>query len=126
MSDLAEHARRELETIGEDPDWIESVVKMVEIFSTYGHSGGSSIIAIEQLRELLQGHNISPLTNDPEEWFHHGSDSIGYVHREEFWQNKRNGEAFSQDGGKTYYLLSDGASAINPHPLYVAREARKK
>ncbi len=33
--------------------------------------------------------------------------------RMDIWQNRRNGEAFSMDGGKTYYLISDRTKNMN-------------
>lgn len=119
MSNLVEHAKRELKAINEDPKDVEGYLKVIQAFADMGHSGGSAMVAIPIINELLQFHNLSPLTDDPEEWYFHGEDvwgSEGGV-----WQNKRNGEAFSHDGGKTYYLLSDGAHNYNRQPLHVSR-----
>ncbi|PZG12961.1 hypothetical protein C1I95_24780 [Micromonospora craterilacus] len=102
---LVEHARRELTQCGqyaEDPAYAQSIIAAVAAFASYGHSGGSAGIAIHQLTTLLQLGNLSPLTDDPDEW-HNVTDKAG----EELWQNRRNSEAFSTDGGKTYYLLSE-------------------
>ena len=108
MSNLVNHAKRELATINEDPETTKSIVKMVEIFADMGHSGGSASVAIAMLTELLEFRNLSPLTDNPDEWFFHGEDMWGAPGG--IWQNKRNGEAFSPDGGKTYYLISEGGS----------------
>ena len=105
MSNLVNHARRELELIGEDPEWIEGYLKVIQAFADMGHSGGSASVAIPTITKLLQFKNLSPLTNDPNEW-NKVSDKI-YGEVEEFWQNRRCSEAFSEDGGKTYYLLSE-------------------
>ena len=53
MSSLVEHAKRELELCGqtaEDPAYAASIVAAVEAFASYGHSGGSASVAIEQRR----------------------------------------------------------------------------
>lgn len=108
MSNLVDHARRELELINEEPDTIEGYLKVVQAFADMGHSGGSASVAIPVIHELLQFKNLRPLTDDPVEWHHHGEDVWGAPGG--IWQNKRNGEAFSKDGGKTYYLVSDGSN----------------
>lgn len=116
MSELVEHARRELELCGqtaEDPAYAESIIRAVEAFATFGHSGGSAMIAIEQLNALLRFKNLSSLTDNPAEWIDR-SDMSG----EPMWQSRRNSEAFSSDGGNTFWLLSEGASSARRHPLH--------
>lgn len=111
-SNLVKHARSELALIGQsesDPEFTESIIKAVEGFSFYDHSGGSAGTAIEMLNTLLQFRNLSPLTNNSNEWIQH---------RKDCWQNRRNGEAFSTDGGKTYYLLSDGSTQNDQVKIY--------
>lgn len=100
---LAEHARRELELCGqyaEDPAYSESIIKAVEAFASYGHSGSSAMVAREQLHALLGFKPLSPLTSDPAEWFDHGECSGTPL-----WQNRRDSAVFSTDGGKTWYTL---------------------
>lgn len=110
-SNLVAHARRELNLIHEDPDVIEWYLDVVRAFTAYGHSGGSAMATIPVINELLQYNALSPLTDDPAEWHHHGPEmfSDGGV-----WQNKRDSRAFSEDGGKTYYLVSEGAHHGKP------------
>jgi hypothetical protein len=117
---LVEHARRELELCGqtaEDPAYAESIVRAVEAFASFGHSGGSAMMAIGQLHALLQFKNLSPLTDDPAEWADRSE-----VSGEPCWQNRRNCEAFSVDGGQTYWLLSEGASLDHPTPVHESRK----
>ena len=109
-----DHARHELIAIGEDPETIEGYLNVIQAFADMGHSGGSASVAIPVINELLQYKNLSPLTDDPEEWMHIAEEIGG----ENCWQSRRRPEAFSQDGGKTYYLLSEGANANNPAPLH--------
>ena len=104
MSNLVDHARRELELIGEEQETIDWFCRVIEEFSSYGHSGGSVSICIPMLQELLWFKNLTPLTDNPDEWL----DVTGYnPDGPHMWQNRRNSEAFSDDGGKTYYLLSE-------------------
>lgn len=110
-SNLIKHARREMELIGEDPDVVEWMLRTVAEFASYGHSGGSAGILIFALHDLLQVKNLTPLTDDPKEWIHHGEDVWP---PDGIWQNSRNPEAFSRDEGKTYYLLSEGVKDGEP------------
>lgn len=104
MSNLVNHARRELELLGEEPETIDGYVNVVQAFADMGHSGGSASVAIPTLQRLLQFENLKPLTNTPDEWEHIADDVAG---QSDLWQNRRNGQAFSNDGGKTYTLLSE-------------------
>ena len=115
MSNLVEHARTELALIGEETQTVEGYLKVIQAFADMGHSGGSAMVAIPVINELLQFHNLSALTNDPDEWIN-VSEQSGH----EMWQSRRRSEAFSDDGGKTYWLLSEGGNAGNRTPLHVA------
>lgn len=105
MSNLVNHARRELQLVGEDEVTIEGYLGVIQAFADMGHSGGSASVAIPVITELLQFKNLTPLTDDPEEWMHVAEEMWG--EKDGVYQNRRNGEAFSYDKGKTYYLLSD-------------------
>lgn len=110
-SNLIAHAIRELELSGEDPAFAQSLISAVACFASYpGHSGGSSDIGKWILGKLLNFENLSPLTDNPEEW-EDRSDMSGYP----FWQNKRNSKAFSRDGGKTYRLLNSDVDVVSLH-----------
>ena len=104
-SNLVTHARRELEMIGEEPETIEWYLRVVKEFASYGHSGGSASVAVPTLQALLSFKNLSPLTRNPDEWMFISEDLWGDTNG--IWQNIRNSEAFSNDGGFTYYLLSE-------------------
>lgn len=104
MSNLVDHFRRELELIDEEPEIIKMYLKVARAFVSFGHSGGSASVAIPTINELLQFKNLSPLTDDPNEWVEHDESVAGSEWK---WQSKRNFEAFSKNGGKTYYLLSE-------------------
>ena len=122
-SNLVRHAKRELELIGEEPETIEGLLKVIQAFADMGHSGGSASVCIPWINTLLQFKNIKPLTNDPTEWMHHGPAVWG--EEAGIWQNIRNSEAFSNDGGKTYYLLSEGGSNINRRPIHKSYPAQE-
>lgn len=118
MSNLIDHAKRELALSGVDEDIYgdmtsKAVIELLGVFSKQNHSGMSGSLVLALFTQLAQFKNLTPLTDDPEEWHDHSS--IGY---EPTFQNKRNSEAFSNDGGKTYYLLSEctgsGEDRIKP------------
>lgn len=95
---LVEHAKRELALLDNDERFNNCIIKAVEAFLEYGHSGSSASYGIDVLHTLLQYKPLSTLTDDPKEWIEVGSG---------VWQSVRHSEAFSKDGGVTYYLLSD-------------------
>jgi hypothetical protein len=102
---LVEHAIYELTALGqfeEDPAFSQSLVAAIAAFASYGHSGGSAFAAIEMLHELLQFHALTPLTDNPEEWV-----DVTEMSGSPMWQNRRQSDAFSYDGGKTYYTLDE-------------------
>jgi hypothetical protein len=119
---LVEHARRELQLIGEEPDVTEWYCRVITEFASAGHSGGSAAVAIPVLHELLQFHPLTPLTADPAEWINQSKPS-GYP----LWQNRRDSRAFSADGGKTYWLLHEreAAGSAETTPLHHSEPARK-
>ena len=117
MSNLVEHARTELALIGEETQTVEGYLKVIQAFADMGHSGGSASVAIPVINELLQFRNLKGLTADPAEWVD-VSEQSGYA----MWQSRRNSEAFSEDGGKTYWLLSEGGIEGRRGPLHTTTE----
>jgi hypothetical protein len=116
-SNLVAHARRELRIIGEDTDTIRGICRVVQAFADMGHSGGSAHFTALYLDKLLRYQPLSELTDDPGEWIDRHADGTTPL---PLWQSKRNSEAFSTDGGKTYYLLSEQEAAgdIATTPLH--------
>lgn len=108
-SNLCRHARHELTLSGVEPDEIDWYCEVIRAFTEYGHSGGSASVMIPILNDLLQFKNINELTDDPDEWMEVTDGT---------WQSRRNSEAFSNDGGKTYYLLSEGGNIFHREPLH--------
>lgn len=104
MSRLIEHAEYELKKAGlfdNDADYMgalaKDVMQIVEVFAKQGHSGASAAHVAGILDLLLRFKPLSPITNNPEEWGLISQDS-----EPKMWQNKRDGEQFSMDGGKTW------------------------
>lgn len=117
-SNLVVYARRELELIGEDEDVIEWYLTVIQAFSDHGHSGESAFVTTNVIHDLLRYKPLSSLTNDPDEWQFITEDVWGIA--DGVWQSRRDGEAFSNDGGKTYYLLSEGGNDKNREPLHTS------
>jgi hypothetical protein len=82
----------------------ESVMKLVKAFSGEGHSGYSAHLAASIFARLSDWKPLTPLTDAPDEWNHIEEAMAG---RPDCWQNARRPDAFSNDGGKTYYLLDE-------------------
>lgn len=118
MSNLVDHARRELELIGEEEVVINDLVRMVEIFASMGHSGASADAARGLLCRLLAFEPLTELTDDPHEWYQHGPEM--WDGESPVWQNIRNSQAFSHDGGKTHWLLDerDAAGSLETTPKH--------
>lgn len=118
MTNLVEHARRELNLCGqteEDPAYAASVVGAIAVLASFGHSGGSLFAAVDQLVALLRFEHLSPLTDDPFEW-----EDRSEISGAPMWQSLRNPAAFSVDGGRTYYLTTEAGNADSPHPIHTS------
>lgn len=112
MSNLVNHAIRELELIGLsttpvdrdkeiDMDNLMGVdaLELVKVFASQNHSGFSAAYLQHLLSKLLSFESLSPLTDDPDEWSNEGLDT--------HLQSLRQTNCFSRDGGKTYFTLDD-------------------
>lgn len=109
---LIQHAKRELALLGEEKETVDGYLAMLQIFAQMGHSGGSASVFIPTLVRLLSFQNLKPLTNSEDEWVEV---------TDHMWQNNRNSEAFSHDGGHTYELLSErDGNMPGSAPLHVA------
>jgi hypothetical protein len=110
MSNLVEHAERELRVVGYtinsedemDLSIYYTTMEIVKLFASVGHSGGSASVHTHMINRLLQFQSLTPLTDNPDEW----------VDQSEFsgtptWQNKRSSDCFSEDGGQTYYSVDE-------------------
>ncbi len=120
-SNLVNHARQEFELLGNMDTWfVEGCINVIQTFADMGHSGGSASVAIPVINELLQHKNLSPLTDNPDEWIHHDEDIWGEPGG--IWQNRRNSEAFSNDGGKTYHFHSESSGDKDCKPIHYSNQ----
>lgn len=111
MGNVREHAIREMELAGVDEDIYgdmtsKAVLKMIDAFESEGHSGASAGLVLSIFNEVVNFRNLTPLTNDPDEWVHHDRG---------MWQNKRNSSAFSDDRGGSYYLVGESRWEEDEH-----------
>ena len=105
-SNIAQHAWDELNRAGlftHERDFYggstgRAVMDLVGVFVKQGHSGGSAALVLDVFARLVNCQPLSALTDDPDEWME-VTDGL--------WQSRRQSEAFSSDGGKTYRLNSD-------------------
>lgn len=105
------HARSELTLLNEDQETIDGVCNIMTAFSEMNLSGGAAPFVVAYVTQLMQLENLTPLTNDPDEWIDRTELTGGIP----FWQSKRNSQAFSKDAGKTYYLLSENNMVHTSH-----------
>ena len=107
MSNLVEHAKRELEIIGafdKDKDFYggmtgDAVLELIEVFAKQGHSGMSASIVRNFFNKLADFKPLAPLTFKDGEW--------GAVDNTGMCQNKRNSAVFKNcDDGKPYYIYA--------------------
>ena len=84
MSKLLEHAKSELKIAGynidtpdkeifaTDEDYAnacaKNAYKMLEVFASAGHSGFSAQCTLQLFDRLAKWKNLTPLTNNPNEW----------------------------------------------------------
>ncbi len=111
MSNLVEHAERELKLAGlfkTESDYsgrvAEGVMRVVKVFAKEGHSGSSAGITVTLLTKLLNFENLVPINSDPQYWVEVQEGCRG---TNPLWQSIRNPSYFSEDGGVTFYNLDD-------------------
>jgi hypothetical protein len=121
-SNLVAHARRELRIFGEDPDTTRGLIRVVRAFADMGHSGTSAHHCAALLDKLLRYQPLTDLTDDPDEWIDRHAEGMTPT---PLWQSKRNSDAMSTDGGKTYYLVSElqAAGDVATTPLHRSKNA---
>lgn len=75
MTSLVQHAKRELRAAGlfdEDADYDGAVATctttLMEVFTAYGHSGGSLEQTLKVFDRLARGKPLTPLTGEDDEW----------------------------------------------------------
>lgn len=112
-SNLLRHAQRELSKAGlYDPDsdydgmLADAVERLIRVFQAQGHSGFSANLTIDLFSRLAQFQTLTPLTSNPDEWMQVDE---GMMPKGDppVWQSRRRPDAFSNDGGRSYYLLDE-------------------
>lgn len=100
MSNLIDHARRELEIaglFGTDSDYGgllgPAVLKMVEAFDDEGHSGNSARLALDIFKKVASFEPLTPLTGAESEWNEFAPG---------MWQNNRCSHVFKDADGVPY------------------------
>jgi hypothetical protein len=118
MSNLEEHAERELRRAGlfdEDADYggklAPAIMELIRIFAAEGHSGMSAAWSIQLFTRLASFKALTPLTDDSAEWF--DVSDFGGPSGKPMWQNIRQSSCFSEDGGKTYYDIDENGRPIH-------------
>jgi hypothetical protein len=127
QSQLVSYAARELKAAGlfdSDGDYGgklgPDILDIIEMFSKQGHSGFSAAMTADIVGKLMRYQPLTPITNNPDDWMKIDPDM--WPNDDGIWQCRRNPEAFSNDGGKTYYILSEGANDSNRNPVHLAAE----
>lgn len=110
--DIFDHAKSELEFSGESKAVINSYLNCIEVMQDLKRNGVSVNEALVNIAKLMMMQNITELSSDPDEWELAGPS-------QNIWQSKRNAEAFSTDGGRTYYILSE--RDMDPNSIHVAK-----
>ncbi len=113
MSNLVKHAKRELELLGEDTETVEGLLKVVQAYADMGHSGGSHSVILPRLAALLNYENLTPLTDDPEEWVFHDEEKWP---PDGIYQNIRNSKMLSPDRSEYW-------SVDEPNTIYIAEKS---
>lgn len=119
FSNIVDKAHNELSLIGEDAYTVRGYLHMLAIFAEMGHSGGSASAFIPTLHELLLQKNLSPLTDNPNEWIYQGASTYGNT--DGVWQNKRSFACFSENGGKTYYDIDEPLDEHGLRKIYASK-----
>lgn len=122
MSNMIDHASCEFDFQGYPPEYdgdpdkfdihtmdMDSIMRrnvmdLLRTFGDQGHSGFSAPYAIHMFTQLANFEALSALTNLPTEWHHV---TLAIAGQPDLWQSRRQSDAFSNDGGHTYYVLSE-------------------
>ena len=94
MSNLLNHAKRELELAGAGDTLYgemlpEAVLELLKVFADQGHSGMSASVVRQLFNKLSDFEPLTPLTGEDDEW-----NEIG----ENYFQNNRCSHVFKENG----------------------------
>lgn len=107
MSNLVDHAKRELAAAGlfdKDSDYNgmigKAVVELMEVFAKQGHSGCSASMVSDLFNRLAGYEVITPLTGKDSEW-----NDISSMGENTLFQNNRNSAVFkNKNTGRSNYV----------------------
>lgn len=122
-SPLIAHARHEMEFLGlfdEDSDYggmiAKTVMELMELFASQGHSGYSAGLVASLWYTLAQWKTLYPITNEPSEW-NEVTDAMytkeQIANGDRIWQSKRSPSIFSKDGGKTWEDMNNKINGVS-------------
>lgn len=119
---LGEHARLELQRAGEferDPAYATALMAAICVIDAFVMAEQiAPADVVTPLSILLKHGTLTPLTDDPDEW----QDRTGPAGRR-IWQNIRNPQAFSYDGGETYFVADQHKRRPDPERATTRRTA---
>lgn len=101
MSNLVEHAKKEMELAWPESESMQDLIKenileLIEVFGKQGHSGTSAPYVLSYFQKLANFEPILPLTGEDDEWQDVGDNTF---------QNKRCSEVFKEGkDGKAYWI----------------------
>lgn len=109
---LRQHAYKELELLNIEQNYpdayntVKSIVDALEDFRE-GYGEQEAGYVMDMFEMLLRGDNLAPITDNPEDW--------DYLSEAEVWQNYRNPNVYSTDGGRTWFDAreSDSKSVLS-------------
>ena len=115
----------------------EAVRELLLLFQKQRHSGGSAILTVESFYRLVKGEPLSPLTSDPSEWMEvtegllqsNRAPNVFIKKTESNRPYKIDGRAFSDDGGKSFFISKDSRVYFDlpgypPKTEYVVLESK--
>lgn len=135
MGSLREFAEAELRLLGNDQEYNDYILKVVDTFAEYGHSGSSAAYTVGLLEKLLSYKPIAPLTGEESEWMEVGEGvyqnnrcSTVFKQRDRF-----NGQAYDIEGkvfigdSGSYYTNMDSFVPVSfpytPKTVYVSKSS---
>lgn len=106
---LRQHAEKELSLIDMEknyPDAYNTLKVIVDTLEDFREKCGEREAAyiMDLFEMIIRGDNLAPITDDPDEWeYKKDATQTG----NDLWQNNRNSNIYSSDGGRTWFDLSD-------------------
>jgi len=130
MSNLVEHAKRELKLAGylyKEKDFYggntgKAVLQLIKVFAKQGHSGMSASLVRQLFNSLSDYKTITPLTGEDDEWCEFGEGRFQNNRCCSIFKDDKmfkgqaywiDGKVFSDDRGKTWFTGKGSVVPIN-------------